>query len=65
MSGGFVLFVVVEGKTMKEVALFVAEKLAPIDGVLSTSTHFVLRKYKADGIIFNGGLKDEREAIVL
>lgn len=65
MSGGFDLFVVVEGKTMKEVALFVAEKLAPIDGVLSTSTHFVLRKYKADGIIFNGGPKDEREAIVL
>ena len=65
MSGGFDLFVVVEGKTMKEVALFVAEKLAPIDAVLSCSTHFVLKKYKADGIIFDRKLKDDREAVVL
>lgn len=65
MSGGFDLFVVVEGRTMKEVALFVAEKLAPIDSVLSTATHFVLKKYKDNGIIFNRVLKDEREAVVL
>ena len=65
MSGGFDLFVVVEGKTMKEVALFVAEKLAPIDSVLSTATHFVLKKYKDNGVIFNRVLKDEREAVVL
>jgi DNA-binding Lrp family transcriptional regulator len=65
MSGGFDLFVIVEGKTMKEVALFVAEKLAPIDSVLSTATHFVLKKYKDNGIIFNRVLKDEREAVVL
>jgi len=43
MSGSFDLFVVVEGKSMKDVALFVAEKLATIDSVLSTSTHFVLK----------------------
>lgn len=65
MSGGFDLFVVVEGKTMKEVALFVAEKLAPIESVLSTATHFVLKKYKDNGVIFNRVLKDEREAVVL
>jgi len=65
MSGGFDLFVVVEGKTMKEVALFVAEKLATIDSVLSTSTHFVLKKYKENGVIFNRPRKDEREAVVL
>ena len=65
MSGGFDLFVVVEGKTMKEVALFVAEKLAPIDSVLSCATHFVLKKYKENGIIFSRVLKDEREAVVL
>ena len=53
MSGSYDLFVVVEGKSMKEVALFVAEKLAPIDSVLSTATHFVLKKYKDNGIIFN------------
>lgn len=65
MSGRYDLFVVVEGKSMKEVALFVAEKLAPIDSVLSTSTHFVLKKYKDNGIIFNRVSKDEREAVVL
>lgn len=65
MSGGFDLFVVVEGRTMKEVALFVAEKLAPIDSVLSCATHFVLKKYKDKGVIFDRVLKDEREAVVL
>lgn len=65
MSGGFDLFVVVEGKTMKEVALFVAEKLATIDSVLSTSTHFVLKNYKDNGVIFDRNGKDEREAVVL
>lgn len=65
MSGGFDLFVVVEGHTMKEVALFVAEKLAPIESVLSCATHFVLKKYKDNGVIFNSKHKDEREAVVL
>jgi len=65
MSGGFDLFVVVEGRTMKEVALFVAEKLAPIDSVLSPATHFVLRKYKDRGVLFGQQHKDEREAVVL
>lgn len=65
MSGGFDLKVIVEGKSMKEVALFVAEKLAPLDSVLSTSTHFVLKKYKDKGTIFETGPQDDREAIVL
>lgn len=65
MSGGFDLTVIVEGKSMKEVALFVAEKLAPLDSVLSTSTHFVLKKYKDKGTIFEKGPQDDREAIVL
>ena len=65
MSGGFDLTVIVEGKTMKEVALFVAERLAPIDTVLSTATHFVLKKYKDKGMIFEDEQEDDREAIVL
>ena len=52
MSGAYDLCVMIEGKTMKQVALFVAEKLAPIEGVISTSTHFVLRKYKDKGVVF-------------
>lgn len=65
MSGGFDLFVVVEGKSMKEVALFVAEKLATIESVLSTATHFVLKKYKEKGVIYEQKYKDNREAVVL
>ncbi|NMB33359.1 MAG: Lrp/AsnC family transcriptional regulator [Clostridium sp.] len=65
MSGGFDLTVIVEGKTMKEVALFVAQKLAPLDSVLSTSTHFVLKKYKDKGTVFNDDQGDGREAVVL
>ena len=65
MSGDYDLFVTVEGKSMKEVALFVAEKLAPIESVLSTSTHFVLKKYKEEGVIFEQKYKDNREAVVL
>ena len=58
MSGGFDLAVMIEGKTMKEVAFFVAQKLATIEDVISTSTHFVLRKYKDKGIIY-GGIEDD------
>lgn len=60
MSGGFDLAVTIEGKTMREVALFVAEKLAVIEGVTATATHFVLRKYKDKGVEFRVEDKDER-----
>ncbi|MBQ1848612.1 MAG: Lrp/AsnC family transcriptional regulator [Clostridia bacterium] len=60
MSGGFDLCVLIEGKTLKEVALFVAEKLAPMDSVVSTATHFVLRKYKDKGLIYKRGDVDLR-----
>ena len=65
MSGGFDLTVIIEGKTMKEVALFVSEKLAPLESVLSTSTHFVLKKYKDKGIIFEEKQTDRREPIFI
>ena len=60
MSGGYDLSVSIKGKTMREVALFVAERLAPIDGVLSTATHFVLRKYKDNGVVYGVAPVDER-----
>ncbi len=65
MSGSFDFSVIIEGKTMKEVALFVAEKLAPLDSVMSTATHFVLKKYKNDGVILHEKMKDDREVITL
>ena len=60
MSGGFDFTVIIEGKTMKSVAQFVSEKLAPLESVLSTSTHFVLKKYKDHGTVLDGEEKDER-----
>ena len=63
MSGGFDFTVIIEGKTMKSVAQFVAAKLAPLDSVLSTSTHFVLKKYKDYGTIIEDEAKDERMLI--
>lgn len=63
MSGAFDLTVIVEGKTMKEVALFVAQRLAPVDQVLSTSTHFVLKRYKDHGIILEETGEDERQIV--
>jgi DNA-binding Lrp family transcriptional regulator len=65
MSGGYDLSVQVVGKSMKDVALFVAEKLATIDFVQSTTTHFVLKKYKEDGVIFESQEKNERLKITL
>lgn len=65
MSGGFDLLVMVEGATFKEVAMFVAERLSPIDNVLSTSTHFVLRRYKDKGVVFGAEQPDERGKISL
>lgn len=65
MSGGFDLTVIIEGKTMKEVALFVAEKLAVQEFVLSTATHFVLKKYKDKGTIYKEKPRDDREDIFI
>ena len=53
MSGAYDLSVLIEGKTMKEVAFFVSQKLAPIESVMSTATHFVLHKYKDKGVLYD------------
>ena len=60
MSGAYDLSVTIEGKSMKEVALFVAQKLAPMDSIISTATHFVLKKYKEEGIVFEDDEKDTK-----
>lgn len=62
MSGGYDLAVTVSGRTFKDVAMFVAKRLSTLDSVLSTATHFVLRRYKDDGVLFLGEEKDERGA---
>ncbi len=60
MSGSYDLAVMLEGHTMREVAYFVAKKLAPLESIVSTATHFVLRKYKDEGVIFENIEVDER-----
>jgi DNA-binding Lrp family transcriptional regulator len=63
MSGGYDLLVVVEGKNLREVANFVSEKLATIHGVISTSTHFILKPYKIQGVLMEDEQNTERLAI--
>jgi len=63
MSGAYDLHVVIKGKTMREVAYFVAEKLAPMEGVHSTATHFVLKRYKMDGDILELSAEPQRLAV--
>lgn len=60
MSGSYDLAVTVEGTNLKEVAQFVSTKLATIDGVVSTTTHFVLKKYKEEGVIIDDEEADRR-----
>lgn len=54
MSGAYDLAVIVEGKTLKEVAMFVSEKLSSLEKVISTATHFILKKYKDGGVLLDG-----------
>ncbi len=63
MSGGFDITVIIEGKTMREVANFVAAKLAPMEAIQSTATHFVLKKYKEHGLPLVQAKQDERMLI--
>lgn len=61
MSGGYDLQLILTGHSFQEIALFVAKRLAPMDDVLSTATHFVLRTYKKDGVLYADEETDERE----
>lgn len=60
MSGGYDLMVMLKARTLKQLALFVAEKLSTIEGVMSTATHFVLKKYKNEGVIMDEAAEDDR-----
>ena len=63
MSGGYDLLVVVEGANLREVAAFVSEKLATIQGVISTATHFMLKVYKEQGLLARPEATEERLAV--
>ena len=63
MSGGYDLMVVVEGSDLKSVSAFVSQKLATIQGVISTVTHFMLKPYKEQGVLMGGEFSDEKLAV--
>ena len=63
MSGSFDLTVIISGRTLREVAQFVGERLAPIQGVTGTATHFILKKYKEKHLVFRPQDPEEREYI--
>jgi len=65
ISGGYDLLVSLEGKTLKEVSLFVSDKLSTLETVISTATHFVLKKYKDHGTVLAKKDVDEREQFTL
>lgn len=65
MSGGFDLAVIVTDKSFHEVAMFVAKRLSPLEGVISTATHFILRKYKDQNVFFTENYTDDRGTISL
>ena len=64
MSGTYDVLLFVEGRNLREVAAFVSERLSPLDGVLSTSTHFMLKTYKRLGVLMETGHAEERLSIV-
>jgi DNA-binding Lrp family transcriptional regulator len=63
MSGGYDLLVIVEGSNLREVATFVSEKLATIQGVISTATHFMLKPYKEQGVLMKREKNEERLSV--
>lgn len=64
MSGGYDLAITVNGTNLKDISLFVSQRLAPIPGVLSTATHFVLKRYKEKGIFIDTEELDQRNDLV-
>ncbi len=64
MSGGYDFCVILEEKTLKEIAFFVSDKLSPIDAVISTSTHFVLKSYKDHGIVMERKGNEDKRMLV-
>jgi|ERR1043165_57085 DNA-binding Lrp family transcriptional regulator len=63
MSGSYDLLLFVEGRNLREVAAFVSERLSPLEGVLSTSTHFMLKTYKRFGVLMESGHAEERLSV--
>ena len=64
MSGAYDLLLLVEAPTLKELAFFVSTKLSTLETVTGTATHFVLKRYKSEGIVFEDGKEDKRLVVL-
>ena len=64
MSGAYDLLLLVEAPTLKELAFFVSTKLSTLETVTGTATHFVLKRYKSEGIVFEDGKEDKRLVVM-
>ncbi len=64
MSGAYDLLLLVEARTLKDLAFFVSTKLSTLETVTGTATHFVLKRYKSEGIVFEGEKEDQRLAVL-
>jgi DNA-binding Lrp family transcriptional regulator len=64
MAGAYDLLVMMDGKNIRDISYFISNKLSPIDNVLSTATHFVLKKYKDHGVVFEKGNDEDERMIV-
>ncbi|MDO5387956.1 MAG: Lrp/AsnC family transcriptional regulator [Clostridia bacterium] len=64
MAGAYDLLVMMDGKNIRDISYFISSKLSPLDSVLSTSTHFVLKKYKDHGVVFEKKKEDDERMIV-
>ena len=63
MSGSYDLLVIVEGESLRDVAMFVSEKLSTVQGIISTATHFMLKPYKQEGVLMKPERHEERLAV--
>ena len=65
MSGAYDLCITVEGKNLREVSRFVSEKLSTMRDIVSTATHFILKKYKTEGVILDDGDGEEKRQVII
>ena len=65
MSGAYDLCITVEGKNLREVSRFVSEKLSTMRDIVSTATHFILKKYKTEGVILDDGDSEQKRQVIL
>ncbi|MEG1608493.1 MAG: Lrp/AsnC ligand binding domain-containing protein, partial [Clostridia bacterium] len=65
MSGAYDLVVIIEGKSLREVSSFVSENLSTMDNIISTATHFILKKYKSEGVVLDSNNSSRQREMLI